>query len=242
MPSLPKLLNSLEQGKPHSRLRLSGLLTVVVLTVLLPLAGASAGPVRDSATEDILNSGTAPARRVAEVAGTTGNSAIAGAGKIDDKPGGATGGSPAKDSGQAATDNATNDGTAHRHPAGTTLIDGLGIVTTARCGPELSSPDGIEAQTCVLTQGRETWARTYYRNATGAPLSSVLTLMAPAGRTVQMHCAVGARDEPGTCDTPRERTSGGAGDYSAVAEFAGAGDEGPLLLRSGSNAATPEGH
>src|SRR5947207_123844 len=44
---------------------------------------------------------------------------------------------------------------------------GLGLATAARCGPQLSSADGIEAQTCVLTQGRQTWARTYYRNATG---------------------------------------------------------------------------
>lgn len=61
------------------------------------------------------------------------------------------------------------------------------------------------------------------------------------GRTVQMYCVVGAQDEPGTCDTPRERTSGEASAYSAVAEFAGAGDAGPLLLRSGSNAPTPAG-
>lgn len=130
-----------------------------------------------------------------------------------------------------------------------------------RCGPELASPDGVEAQTCVVTEGADTWARTYYRNATGQPLDAVLTLMAPAGRTVQVRCAVEARDEPGTCETPRERRAGrvsadhadhAAGtegadhadhvDYSAVAEFAGSGegDSTPLLLRSGSNAAEPE--
>src|SRR4051794_9090080 len=37
---------------------------------------------------------------------------------------------------------------------------GLGLATAARCGPELTSPDGIEAQTCVLNQGEDTWART----------------------------------------------------------------------------------
>ncbi|MGW7050133.1 hypothetical protein [Streptomyces sp. NPDC054887] len=111
--------------------------------------------------------------------------------------------------------------------------------TTARCGPELSSPEGVEAQTCVLTEGGGTWARTYYRNATGAELRSVvLALMGPAGRTVQMFCAVGAEDEPGVCETPRERTRGKAGEYTAVSEFAAAGD-GPLLLRSGSNSAAP---
>ncbi|MFD7321372.1 hypothetical protein ACFV9D_09800 [Streptomyces sp. NPDC059875] len=109
----------------------------------------------------------------------------------------------------------------------------------SHCGPELTSPDGIEAQTCVLTEGPDTWARTYYRNATGQRLDAVLTLMGPGGRTVQVRCAVAAQDEPGACETPRERARGAASAYSAVAEFAGAGEGGrtPLLLRSGSNAA-----
>ncbi|WP_329300576.1 hypothetical protein [Streptomyces sp. NBC_00659] len=111
---------------------------------------------------------------------------------------------------------------------------GLGLATAARCGPELSSPDGVEAQTCVLTQGEETWARTYYRNATGEALSSALTLMGPGGRTVQMNCAMDAEDDPGACETPREHMAGDPGTYSAVAEFARSA-EGPLLLRSGSN-------
>ncbi|MFB7242564.1 hypothetical protein ACFCYX_08850 [Streptomyces populi] len=113
---------------------------------------------------------------------------------------------------------------------------GPGLTMTARCGPELSSPDGVEAQTCVLTRDGETWARTYYRNATGDALSSALTLMGPGGRTVQRDCAVGAEDDPGVCETPGERTAGDPGAYSAVAEFArSAGSDGPLLLRSGSN-------
>ncbi|MCT4357617.1 hypothetical protein M5362_31425 [Streptomyces sp. Je 1-79] len=113
----------------------------------------------------------------------------------------------------------------------------------SRCGPELASPDGIEAQTCVLTEGPDTWARTYYRNAAGRRLDSVLTLMAPGGRTVQVRCAVPARDEPGACETPRERSRGAASAYSAVAEFAGVGESGsaPLLLRSGSNMAAAGG-
>ncbi|MGW2781704.1 hypothetical protein ACWC3X_10710 [Streptomyces populi] len=113
---------------------------------------------------------------------------------------------------------------------------GPGSAVTARCGPELSSPDGVEAQTCVLTRGGETWARTYYRNATGDALSSALTLMGPDGRTVQMNCAVDAEDDPGVCETPGERTAGDPGAYSAVAEFArSTGSDEPLLLRSGSN-------
>ncbi|WP_137994490.1 hypothetical protein [Streptomyces vilmorinianum] len=114
---------------------------------------------------------------------------------------------------------------------------------TSHCGPELTSPDGIEAQTCVLTEGPDTWARTYYRNATGQRLDSVLTLMAPGGRTVQVRCSVTAHDEPGACETPRERGRGDASAYSAVAEFAGAGEGAstPLLLRAGSNTAVAGG-
>ncbi|MET9671588.1 hypothetical protein ABZY68_00645 [Streptomyces sp. NPDC006482] len=111
------------------------------------------------------------------------------------------------------------------------------------CGPELASPEGIEAQTCVLAEGPDTWARTYYRNATGQELDGFLTLMAPGGRTVQVRCPVLAQDEPGTCETPRERGRGEARSYTAVAEFAGAGEGGstPLLLRSGSNTADSQG-
>ncbi|MFE6783615.1 hypothetical protein ACFVFF_15295 [Streptomyces sp. NPDC057680] len=111
------------------------------------------------------------------------------------------------------------------------------------CGPELASPEGVEAQTCVLAEGPDTWGRTYYRNATGQNLDAFLTLMAPGGRTVQVRCPVAAQDEPGTCETPRERGRGVATAYTAVAEFAGTGEGGntPLLLRAGSNTADSEG-
>lgn len=118
---------------------------------------------------------------------------------------------------------------------------GLGRATAARCGPELSSPDGIEAQTCVMTQGEDTWARTYYRNATGDELSSALSLMGPGGRTVEMNCVVRAEDDPGVCETPRGRTAGGVGAYTAVAEFARSAGSGPMLLRSGSEAESASG-
>ncbi|MFJ7957212.1 hypothetical protein ACIQ62_13090 [Streptomyces sp. NPDC096319] len=113
----------------------------------------------------------------------------------------------------------------------------------SRCGPELASPEGAEAQTCVLSEGPDVWARTYYRNATGRQLDAFLTLMGPAGRTVRVGCPVPAQDEPGTCETPRERVRGMATAYTAVAEFAGAGegDSTPLLLRAGSNTADGEG-
>ncbi|WP_437028332.1 hypothetical protein [Streptomyces sp. enrichment culture] len=104
-----------------------------------------------------------------------------------------------------------------------------------RCGPELSSPEGIEAQTCVVARGEEIWGRTYYRNATGTALSVVLGLMSPGGRSVRVHCAVEAGDEPAVCETPRRARRGELGDHEAVTEFAGRAGHGPLLLRSGSN-------
>ncbi|GGU76099.1 hypothetical protein GCM10010275_08120 [Streptomyces litmocidini] len=112
-----------------------------------------------------------------------------------------------------------------------------------RCGPELASPEGAEAQTCVLGEEGEVWARTYYRNATSRRFDAFLTLMGPGGRTVQVSCPVPAQDEPGTCETPRERARGAVTAYTAVAELAGAGerDTTPLLLRAGSNTADEEG-
>ncbi|MEU9364956.1 hypothetical protein AB0D71_09395 [Streptomyces avermitilis] len=124
-------------------------------------------------------------------------------------------------------------------PSRSPLVLGLGLATAARCGPELFSADGIEAQTCVMTQGQDTWARTYYRNATGEDLHSVLSLMQPGGRTVQMSCVVGAEDDPGACETPRERTVGDVEAYTAIAEFAKGAGSGPLLLRSGSDSGRP---
>ncbi|MFI1290694.1 hypothetical protein ACH4VM_19855 [Streptomyces sp. NPDC020792] len=120
-------------------------------------------------------------------------------------------------------------------PARSPLVLGLGLATAVRCGPEITSPDGVEAQTCVLTQGQDTWARTYYRNATGRPLDADLTLMGPGERTVRTRCAPAGGDEPEICETPRERSRGTAAAYSAVAEFAERGGRAALLLRSGSN-------
>ncbi|NEB92242.1 hypothetical protein [Streptomyces bauhiniae] len=107
-------------------------------------------------------------------------------------------------------------------------------ITRSRCGPELASPDGLEAQTCVLTRGGDTWARVYYRNTTGDALDAYLSLLGPDGRAVRTTCATGADDAPATCETPRERTRGAGVLYTAVSEFAH-GAESPLLLRSASN-------
>ncbi|MFH8464999.1 hypothetical protein [Streptomyces sp. NPDC017991] len=232
---------------------------IVVLTVALPLAVASAGPVGREASASSPASSLSSARASAQSSASDGDGRDAGEREIGERAGGGRGadGREAEGSGSASAGSGSGSGSggpgsdgapgsgradggaADRHPSasGRSLTLGAGLATAARCGPELASPDGIEAQTCVLTQGRETWARTYYRNATGDSLTSVLTLLAPGGRTLRMYCAVGADDEPGACETPRERTAGDASEYSAIAEFAGSdeGADGPLLLRSGSN-------
>ncbi|MFE1846694.1 hypothetical protein ACF1DW_15265 [Streptomyces sp. NPDC014603] len=112
---------------------------------------------------------------------------------------------------------------------------GLFRAPVLRCGPELSTPDGIEAQTCVVVLGDEVWGRTYYRNATGTAPSAVLSLMAPGGRSVRVHCAVESGDEPAVCETPRRPRRGHLDEHEAVVEFAARSGDGPLLLRAGSN-------
>ncbi|WP_405726482.1 hypothetical protein OG607_22875 [Streptomyces sp. NBC_01537] len=105
---------------------------------------------------------------------------------------------------------------------------------TASCGPRLSSPEGLRAQTCTISEDGDTWARTYFRNTTGEALSGVLTLMRPDGRTVQVDCPIGADERAGSCETPRERTVPDRS-YAAVAEIARAGENADrLLLRAGS--------
>ncbi|MFF9148655.1 hypothetical protein ACF1BN_27755 [Streptomyces sp. NPDC014861] len=133
----------------------------------------------------------------------------------------------------------TEAGSRTAPPGGRAAGAGGAPERVSRCGPELASPKGVEAQTCVLSEGPDVWARTYYRNATGREIDAILTLMAPGGRTVQVRCVVPARDEPDTCETPREPGAGAARSHTAVAEFAMAGEGGsaPLLLRSGSNTA-----
>ncbi|MFG3236598.1 hypothetical protein ACGFZG_33275 [Streptomyces antibioticus] len=199
-------------------LRLVALGGVVACVLALPLAMASAGSKGAVGDEGRAVAGAAGADS-GEAEGVAGGTGAGGAaGRTDPK-------APRVD---AAASPAPS-------PSASPLLLGLGLATAARCGPELTSPDGVEAQTCVLTQGADTWARTYYRNATGRALNAVLSLMGPEGRTVQTRCAVGAEDEPDACETPREQTRGALDGYSAVTEFAEALGEGPLLLRSGSN-------
>ncbi|MFD9389747.1 hypothetical protein ACFWBB_03080 [Streptomyces sp. NPDC060000] len=196
-------------------LRLLALGGAVAGAIALPLAMASAGPVGDEGRAADL----AETHVAAEAAGSR---AAAGA------------------AGTRAADG-TDPKAPPVEPSRSPLLLGVGLATAARCGPELTSPDGVEAQTCVLSQGEDTWARAYYRNATGRALEAFLSLMGPEGHTVRTRCSVGAEDEPGSCETPRERTRGELGSYTAVAEFARSAGDGPLLLRSGSNSRTGTG-
>ncbi len=208
---------------------------------MLPLAVASAGQVGDrgrTVVRDLVRPATPPLAARPD-AGSSGARSTGGFSAARPE----TGSSAARPSAatSAVRPSAADDPKAPLpDPGRSPLLLGVGLATAARCGPELSSPDGVEAQTCVLTQGEETWARTYYRNATGAVLDAALSFMGPGGRTVELRCAVGAGDEPDLCETPRERTRGAPADYTAVAEFARRGD-GPLLLRVGSNSGEDTG-
>ncbi|MFE7581365.1 hypothetical protein ACFU5Y_07355 [Streptomyces gardneri] len=225
-----------------AKLRMIGLGTAVAVAVLVPIvavAGPTGDPVRPAGPGDA-KSGAGAARAGDGAGAPAGDGGLLsdlglghGARTAESPAAGATQDRASVPSDSPAASSATSVPSAT--PAAPERI--------TKCGPELASPEGIEAQTCVLAEGPDIWARTYYRNATGQQLDAFLTLMAPGGRTVQVRCPVAAQDEPGTCETPRERGQGKATAYTAVAEFAGTGEGGstPLLLRSGSNTADTEG-
>ncbi|MFJ9430720.1 hypothetical protein ACIRQY_13815 [Streptomyces sp. NPDC101490] len=242
-------------------LRVVGLGAAVTAAVLLPLVAMAARtgePGEPSGRTSARGAAgwTGGAAEAVESGGTSGADRDGGA---DAKPGGLltglglvprTSGSP--DSPEAfgspgSPGSPGSSGSSGSSAPGGAAASGASVAEVpervTRCGPELASPDGVEAQTCVLTEGPDLWARTYYRNASGQDLDAFLTLMTPGGRTVRVHCEVPAQDEPGSCETPRERGRGAATAHTAVAEFAGAGEGGntPLLLRVGSNAADGQG-
>lgn len=105
-------------------LRLLALSGVVALTVALPLTVASAGPVGDADRDALL-------------------SLMPEAGPQE---------TPEESPEKGPQDGKVRE--AADPSADSPLLLGLGLATAARCGPELTSPDGIEAQTCVLSQGR----------------------------------------------------------------------------------------
>ncbi|AKJ12142.1 hypothetical protein ABB07_19490 [Streptomyces incarnatus] len=236
--------------EPDSRkLRLFALVGAVTAAVVLPLAVASAGQVGGSVRHTVAGKARDVVRAAADEAAA--GRALASHQGAGSEPGSGRGegGSRRKDGGSGQGDAGSGHGDAGvgREDAKLPSLDGsprllgLGLATAARCGAQLTSPDGIEAQTCVLAQGSDTWARTYYRNSTGEGLDAVLSLMGPGGHSVQMHCVTGGDDEPATCETPRERSRGGMDAYTAVTEFARRGADGPLLLRSSSDSAGGDG-
>ncbi|MGW7514746.1 hypothetical protein ACWGJ2_04050 [Streptomyces sp. NPDC054796] len=224
-----------------ARLRLIALASTVALAAALPLAAATAGPAPSSGASSPGDpeASTPPSSPPEASPASLSSPRTPAHGAEPDGARGAQGGA--------------------QRPGGD--MDGAGESaggeTVSECGPELASPDGVEAQTCVVSEGDEIWARSYYRNATNGPLSGVLTLMRPDGSSVQVPCELdGASDEPGICETPRERTrekvrdargaeragkrgrEGGGPAYSAVLEI-GSPDGERLLLRSGSNSSAP---
>ncbi|MFI5521982.1 hypothetical protein [Streptomyces platensis] len=188
------------------KLRMTGLAGMVVLAIAVPLGAAMAGPA------DLAAYGAA---------GTSEKRSTAKRGIWLD--------SDAKSDMRPAVARAR---TAAASPAGPGLSPRS--ARTSRCGPQLTAPQRIEAQTCVLAEDGLTWGRTYYRNRTGGPLRAALTLLRPDGTTVQVNCEVPAADAPGLCETPTGATVRRGGPYRAVAEFSDAAGE-RLLLRSGSN-------
>jgi hypothetical protein len=213
---------------PGSRLRLIALVSTIALAVALPLAAAVAGPAPSSEDSPAAGSSALPGPSPSHA---TSKPLIAGP-----PPSGAPHGT---DPGGAHPEKLLSGVGVSQLPDG---VAGDGRPVTS-CGPELASTEGVQAQTCVLSENGRTWARSYYRNATNELLHAVLTLMRPDGRTLQTHCELPADDEPGTCETPRGKTVGegvldeekGRPEYSAVLEIADRG-QARLLLRSGSNA------
>ncbi|CAL9531298.1 hypothetical protein [Streptomyces sp. enrichment culture] len=232
----PRRTGSRRSGPDRRRIRLYGLAGVVVCAVVLPFAVASAGPPGDADGERAEASTAVPllARGGDDKASAATSPAAGGAAAEPGDRFGLASGVLSQGADRVADEGA---------PARSPLPPGPALA--ARCGPELTSPAGVEAQTCVLTRGAETWARTYYRNATGGPLESVLSLMGPDGRSVRTSCAVGVEDAPGTCETPPQDTGdasrGGLAGYTAVAEFARRAGYGPLLLRAGSGESGRDG-
>ncbi|WP_327225560.1 hypothetical protein [Streptomyces platensis] len=188
------------------KLRMTGLAGVVVLATAVPLGAAMAGPA------DLAASRTAATSENRSTAKR--DIALDSEAKSDMRPA------------------VARARTATGSPAGPGLTPHS--ARTSRCGPQLTAPQRIEAQTCVLAEDGLTWGRTYYRNRTGGPLRAALTLLRPDGTTVQVNCEVSAADAPGLCETPTGATVRRGGPYRAVAEFSDAAGE-RLLLRSGSN-------
>ncbi|AXK37519.1 hypothetical protein DVA86_21140 [Streptomyces armeniacus] len=235
------------QQQRASRLRTAALASTVALAAALPLAVATA---------DTSGPGSAGSRMTSVPPSATRLSAPSAASPSGPR---ASPGPPASPARPSVRDEAGSSGgardtdrgrpvgaTAPAAPAAPAVPDSSGHGRlTASCGPELTSPGGLQAQTCVLEENGRTWARTYHHNTSGERVRAVLSLLGPDGRTVRVSCVVEAAARPGLCETPRDaaavtaRAADGVDRspeqvYSAVAEFASlSGDR--LLLRAGSN-------
>ncbi|MBB1242689.1 hypothetical protein GL263_03745 [Streptomyces durbertensis] len=250
---------------PHSRAvgrrrasgpRVAVLTAVVVLAAVLPLAASAAGPEsagrggpaagQGAAVESMDGRPGAGSLKMPPVGGgqdadgsdeSTSDSAASDVARDADRDEAVppTGGGAARD-GSAAGDEAPGASTGEA-PAGSSAAGTSVRGPRAVCGPQVGEPEVLTAQTCVLEQDDETWARAYYRNASGESLTAVLSLLRPDGRSLQVHCALDGSAEPGTCETPRQRSVravDGELPYTAVLEVASSDGE-RLLLRSGSN-------
>lgn len=208
-------------SEPGSRLRPIALASTIALAVALPLAVAVAGPSPSSG-------GSAGRPALPSPSPSTSEPVIAGPAPSQQR----------EEQQDAGARKKREDG---RQESLLSQFDVSGLPgkdpgddrPVTSCGPELAAPEGVQAQTCVLSGDGRTWARSYYRNAANAPLHGALTLMRPDGRTLQTHCELAAVDEPATCETPRQRTVGGHPPYSAVLEIADE-ERDRMLLRSGS--------
>ena len=204
--------------------RVTALSAAVVLSAVLPLTAASAGPVSDPA-----------AARKAEK-----SSAARGVESMDGKPAGEPLRGPLKPPTGSLAERVPepDDSTAPVGVRGGSDNRPSASGPSAVCGPQVAVRGRVTAQTCVLEEEDLTWGRTYYRNISGSQLWGVLTLLRPDGRTLQVNCELPPSGNPASCETPQERTVRPLEHeepYMAVAEIASADGE-QMLLRSGSNA------
>ncbi|MBB1255408.1 hypothetical protein [Streptomyces alkaliterrae] len=244
---------------PHSRAagrrrasgpRAAALTAVVVLAAVLPLAASAAGPESvghggpvvgvGAAVESVDGRPGAGPLKMPPVGGdrraddgSEDGTAPSSASDAEREADGTGSVPPAEDAAGPAVPGEDAAAGTHADPAAESSAAGPRAV----CGPQVGEPEVLTAQTCVLEQGDETWARAYYRNASGEPLPAVLSLLRPDGRSLQVHCELDGSTEPGTCETPRQRSVraiDGELPYTAVLEVASPDGE-RLLLRSGSN-------
>lgn len=210
---------------------MAALSAAVALSAVLPLTAASAGPV-DAPREQSRPPGAAGVESIHGSPGAPLRGPLDGSGERRTAP-------EPDESSPSAGDRepgpAAAAGPAPAPAAGPETNSG----PTARCGPEIELREWVMAQTCVLEEEDHTRGRTYYRNTSGAPLMGVLTLLRPDGRTLQVNCELPASGNPGSCETPRERTLHPLEHeepYTAIAEIATADAE-RMLVRAGSNPA-----